>query len=92
MTALLMRQRYNQYTRNMTLYDFIVSEFSPEKRKVMIRWGLIPQHIERDLDIYAQWLTLQDEPKMEAYAELAVRFSASESLVREAIRKLSQPV
>lgn len=76
----------------MTLYDFIITEFSAEKRKMMVKWGLLPQRVERDLEIYAGWLALQGERKMEIYAELAERFKTSESLVREAIKKLAQEI
>lgn len=76
----------------MTLYDFIITEFSAEKRKTLVKWGLLPQRVERDLEIYAGWLALQGEKKMEIYAELAERFKTSESLVREAIKKLAQEI
>lgn len=76
----------------MTLYAFITTEFSAEQRRIMVKWGLMPQRVERDLEIYAGWLALQGEKKMEIYAELAERFKTSESLVREAIKKLAQEI
>lgn len=75
----------------MTLYEFMTTEFSLDKRQKLVKWGIIPPRLERDVEIYSAWLNIRNtDAKMEVYAELAERFGVCEGIVRRAILILSQ--
>lgn len=72
-----------------TLYE-VVTAIPKEKRKEMVRVGLIKPDIERNIYIYELWLSLlsQGVRRMDAYTTISERCYTSEDNVRKIIQKM----